>query len=750
MLKTTKLSIQVASSLLVLTLCAGIAFGEIVRLYETSRLRAMLQEQADLTVSLLSGLMIEAIIVQDTPVLETAMEEAISRRPNILAMTISDSDGIVTAKYPKQSIEHSQSTIFENPVSYEGEDFGAIQVVWSTKAAQEEIDLAVTETYLMVGLVLTVISILFLFLVHFLALRPLEFVHQRMQAALKGKNTGAGRLPIPASKEFVALNESVGLLERTLAERQEREKALSIAKDKADLASRAKSEFLATMSHEIRTPMNGVIGMAELILESDLSNDQRMYAETIAQSGSALLTIINDILDFSKIEAGKLELNPAPFDLRSTLEDIVTLVAARTDHSKVDVRLHYPPTLPTNFVGDMGRIRQILTNIAGNAVKFTQTGHVAIIVSGKQTSDAYDLSISIEDTGIGIPESQLKTIFDEFQQVDGAANRKFEGTGLGLAICSRLLKLMKGDIHAASTLGQGSVFTVTLSLPVADQISRRPKTDASALGGKHILIIDDLAINCTIFTEELASHSAKVTTVSSGVRALEQLRKTHFDLIVMDDQLPDTNGEDLAQKIRHFKPDTPLILTAPIDGTVSMAARNELGFSDVLIKPITTSALTKALLKALNANHMAPRNTPKITNQENTSAIKILAAEDNKTNQLVLKAMLKKAGLDLLLGENGKIATELYRHHRPDLVLMDMSMPEMDGLQATQLIRQAEAEMGLARCPIIALTANAMTGDKERCIEAGMDDYLSKPINKQALLKMIKKWSTPIETQLRV
>jgi len=746
-MRPQKLSVLIAISMAITSALSGFVFGEMVRKYETERMQSRLADQADYTVSLINGLMLEAIIVQDIPVLESAMQQAQERNQDLLSVEIYDFFDDVIARHPRQELAPSEnSEVHIQDIVIEDETFGKMKVVWSTERGQLLIEQSVREAQIAIAVILGAIFIAFLSLMHILAMRPINYVYHRMQAATTFDKMPSHGLPSFASKEFVELNKSVTLLSTTLQESVERENALMIAKTNADLANRAKSEFLANMSHEIRTPMNGVIGMTELIMETELTRDQQIYAETISQSGTALLAIINDILDFSKIKAGKLELDPRPFNLKNTLEDTSVMLASDIKDKDVELCLRYHPDLPLSFNGDIGRIRQIITNVAGNAVKFTQKGSVSIDVTGEPKGDETLLVIEIKDTGIGIPEEKLASIFNAFEQVDGAANRQFEGTGLGLAISGRLLKLMDGHITAHSTIGKGSVFTISFALPpVPDFECDRPKDNIS-LADKTILIVDDLQINRTLLCEQLSTLGATPLAVASGAEALEVLstksNADKIDLAILDYQMPNMDGEALSRRLRALLPELPIIILSSVDLGFKMSVRSELNLSDILLKPARSKVLQDSIETAFSNPIKKPSIHANITPRDHADAkaIHILAAEDNKTNQLVLKSVLKSLNANIRIGDNGAKAVDLYKIAPPDIVLMDMSMPEMDGLEATAKIRTYEADSGLPRIPIVALTANAMKGDRDRCIEAGMDDYLSKPINKKAVLATIDKW----------
>ncbi|MBX5215813.1 MULTISPECIES: response regulator [unclassified Rhizobium] len=555
-----------------------------------------------------------------------------------------------------------------------------------------------------------------------------------------------------------------------VTELKSREEELRQLLSRAEAADRAKSEFLANMSHEIRTPMNGVLGMAELLAKTNLDARQKTFIDIIVKSGNALLTIINDILDFSKIDAGQMKLRKAAFDITEAVEDVATLLSSHAAEKNIELLVRAAPDLPAAVIGDAGRFRQIVTNLVGNAVKFTERGHVFVDVGFETIAGGEIMAIiRIEDTGIGIPREKLETVFDKFSQVDTSSTRRHEGTGLGLAITAGLVDLFGGYINVESEWGKGSVFTINLPLAVA-AARLEPKPLPINVQGARILVVDDNEVNRRILTEQLSLWGFDGVAAEGGGTGLAILKAAvdlgvTVDAVVLDYHMPDMNGADVARRLRadpRFV-ELPIIFLTSMDISGTEKEFAALNGHAHLMKPARANVLRNTVVEVVRARRVkqaseaeiarlrveaaVPAPAPALVPQKRTAEfVDVLVAEDNEVNQIVFTQILQSTGLSFLVVNNGQEAVTAWESHTPRIIMMDVSMPVMNGHEATRTIREREKGQG-HRVPIIGVTAHALESDREACLDAGMDDYMSKPISPELLEEKIRQWLGKDELQ---
>ena len=725
-------------------LAAGLSAAEFVRYNENKAFERSFKEQTQKLVSMLSATSLDAILSEDRPVLDTTIQQLVQNDPDVEAISIfNENDEVLTqwSKHEKAALVSSMT--FSQDVRLEGEDFGHIMVQWNVERQQGEIQANAATIYLYAAVISLTLALIIVGLIDYLVVNTVRLIHRQLLRLQAGKRHAD--LNVVASRELMDLANTVNELGNIMDLRTQKEHELQ-------QASRAKSDFLANMSHELRTPMNGVLGMLSLLEGTTLDPQQSEQVQVAKTSGRSLLSLINDILDFSKIEAGKLSFETIDFNLEELVEGCAIATSDRATGKNIELLCEIDGRLPQIAKGDPTRIRQVLTNLMDNAVKFTAEGQVHLRVSLIESLEHEAvMRFSVSDTGVGIEQSALKTVFHSFAQADESTTRNFGGTGLGLAISRRLIEGMGGNISVSSAIGAGSEFWFVLTLACSGH-SLADKARLQSISASSVLLIEERPGSARLMQSLLAELSLSTSIVDSGRQALQHIRAALSEdcmpeLVLFNTRLSDMPG-DVFVRCMQADPAFDAIRLVPMASVSEqiheLYPHRNARIAAQMSKPLRRSELGLVLQRAMSGtpSESDTAHSPSQARRQVYSHINILLVEDNATNQYLALSVLEKIGYQASLASNGQDALDQLADNEFDLVLMDCQMPILDGYAATRELRQRElhANNATAHTPVIALTANAMAGDAEKCLSAGMDDYLSKPFDEDILEEKIAFW----------
>lgn len=724
-------------------LAVGMSAAEFVRFNENRSFERNFQNQTQKLVSMLSATLLDAILTEDRGMLMATVEQFTENDSDVEGVSIYNEHGEVLSHWAKSdAIDGSLSHNFSQDVLYRGETFGRIDVIWNVQTQQAEVSTYANKIYLYAAGISITLALIVVGLVNSLVITPIRLIHNHSQSLQANKSTGV--LNVVAAQELIDLGRSVSELGNVLELRKRKEQELKEA-------SSAKSDFLANMSHELRTPLNGVLGMLSLLKGTSLDPEQNEQVKIATTSGKSLLGLINDILDFSKVEAGKLEFESIEFDIEEVVEGCAIAMSEQASSKNLELLCHISGDIREKIKSDPTRVRQVLTNLLGNAVKFTAEGEVKLTVVETAHDDTHaTLLFTVSDTGVGIEESAQRTVFESFAQADGSTTRKFGGTGLGLAISRKLVEGMGGKIGVSSVLGQGSEFWFEISVPVFGT-SLSEKARQRVVSAKKVLLIEGADSSAKLLQNLLAELSMATTTVSTAREALDLIRNLSRenslpDIVLFGAHLSDMPGEVFARCV-DADPGYDELKLVPMsyvtDQIDELYPHKNPRIAAQMIKPVKRSEFGLILNQAMDDSYVDAviEDKDQVARRAAYSTINILVVEDNAVNQEVALGMLEKIGFSADVADNGQAGLDKLAEESFDLVLMDCQMPVLDGYAASRALRTLEeSDSSKTRTPIIALTANAMTGDSEKCLAAGMDDYLAKPFEQHALEEKVVYW----------